>query len=98
MAILKNVERKIKEIEGFAVNFKYPAGGDVRGDKRDLPHYPYKRMASNDMTVSEWKRTRFSRLFPGYEVEVLNGSGECVVGHTKLITVRNSYCDDDEVS
>jgi len=88
---IKNVERRIWEIEGFAVRFLYRDGTDVRGDKTGLPGYPYERAASNDITVEAWKNTRFRQVYPGYESDVVDGYNSSVQGNTKLATVRHSY-------
>ncbi|GIO06232.1 hypothetical protein J31TS6_22600 [Brevibacillus reuszeri] len=94
MPKIKNVEKKIWEVEGFGVTFKHSSGADVRGDKNGIPQYDYERQAKNDSTVSEWKTSRFKKCYPGYDVDVLNGDGEVVNGNTKLGTVRDSYEDD----
>jgi len=95
MPMVKNVEKKIWDIQEFDVRFKTLDGKDVRGDKRDMPQYPRKVKSKNDMTVSEWKGG-FRKLYPGYDVDVLDGNGDPVHGSTKLGTVRDSYNDSDE--
>ncbi|MEI7027564.1 hypothetical protein [Paenibacillus sp. y28] len=96
MPKVKNVEKRIWEVEDFAVNFLYPGGSNVKGSKEGIPQYPHERRSRNDWTVSEWKKKKFSQAYPGYDVEVLNGDGEPVSGQTKLITVRDSYIEYDE--
>lgn len=96
MPKLKNVEKKIWEIEGFAVSFKHANGKDIRGDKDGIPQYYYERQAKNDSTVSEWKKGRFKKCYPGYEVDVLDADGVSVKGQTKIGTVRDTYNDDEE--
>ena len=91
MPKIKNVERRIWEIEGFAVRFLYRDGTDVRGDKTGLPGYPYERAASNDITVEAWKNARFRQVYPGYDIDVVDGYNSSVQGNTKLATVRHSY-------
>ena len=91
MPKIKNVERRIWEIEGFAVRFLYRDGTDVRGDKTGLPGYPYERAASSDITVEAWKSNRFRQVYPGYDVDVVDGYNSSVQGNTKLTTVRHSY-------
>ena len=64
MPKLEFIEKKIAAIEGFAVTFHYsgPAkakGRDVRGDRRDVPTYPYRRKMKADATVAAWADTRF---------------------------------------
>lgn len=94
MSKVKNIEKRIWDIEGFDIVIKH-AGKDVRGDCGGLPQYPqYDRMARNDMTVAEWKDARFFRAFPGYDVDVLDGNGNVVPGHTKLGGIRDSYSEE----
>lgn len=94
MAKVKNVEKRIWDIEGFDVIIKH-GGKNKRSDATGLPHYTkYEKMAKNDMTVSEWKKNRFSPTFPGYTVDVLDGDGKVVSGHSKLGNVRDSYSDE----
>jgi hypothetical protein len=93
MAKVKNVEKRIWDIEGFAVIIKYN-GRDVRSDYSGLPQYTvYERMAKNDITVAAWKENRFYPSYPGFEVDVLDGDGNVCQGNTKLGTVRDSYSD-----
>ncbi len=93
MATVKNVEKRIRDIEGFAVVIKYN-GRDVRGDYTGMPQYPsYERMANNDITVAAWKENRFYPAYPGYDVDVLDGDNHVCQGNTKLGTVRDSYSE-----
>jgi hypothetical protein len=94
MALVKNVEKRIWDIEGFAVIIRHPDGRDMRGDRTRIPMYRYERMARNGMTVSAWKEQRFYPNYAGLEVDVLNGYGEIVIGNTLLSTVRDSYAED----
>jgi hypothetical protein len=91
MSTIGNVERKIKRIEHFEIRFVYLDGTDIRSDKEGLPQYPYGVAASGELTVEAWKRSRFRRAYPGYEVKVINARGETVQGNTRLATVRESY-------
>lgn len=95
MPKVKSVEKKIWDIEGFDIRFINGTNGkDVRNDKSGMPQYKYERMAKNDMTVNEWKTNRFKAIYPGFDVEILNGDGELVPGQTKLGTVRDTYSED----
>ena len=96
MVKVKSVEKKIWDVEGFDVNMKHPDGSNVRSDRTNFPQFDKKRAAKNDMTVREWKDTRFGRQYPGYTVDVLDGDGEPVSGQTKLGTVRDSYADEED--
>ena len=94
MPKVKSIEKRIWDIEQFAVAIKFQ-DRDVRSDCSKLPQYPaYERMAKNDITVAEWKLKRFLVAYPGYDVDVLDGDGYIVAGNTKLGTVRDSYYDD----
>ncbi len=95
MPKVKNVEKRIWDTEGFGVIIRHADGRDMRGDKNDLPQYnKFERMAKNDMTVSDWKASRFAGIYPGLDIDVLDGDGNSVAGNTKLGTVRDSYSDD----
>lgn len=96
MPKLEFTEKKISVIEGFVVRFLHAAPGkakgrDVRSDKTNLPSYSYRRKAAGTQTVAAWIETRFSKNYPGYEVEVLDGNGKKVHGKTLLSTVRDTY-------
>jgi hypothetical protein len=91
MSNVANVERKIKRVEGFKVRVLHLAGADVRGDREGMPQYGYHRAADNDITVENWKATRFRPSYPGFEVDVVDARGNSVQGNTKLGTVRDSY-------
>lgn len=88
---LRNLERRIAKVEGFEVALRYPAGRDIRGDKRGLPPYPYSSAAPARFTVAHWCSTRFHRAYPGYAVDVLGADGRPVHGRTLLSTVRATY-------
>jgi hypothetical protein len=91
MSSVANVERKIRRVEGFAVRVLHLRGADVRGDRGGMPPYGYHRAADSDITVENWKATRFRPSYPGFEVDVLDPRGRSVQGNTKLGTVREGY-------
>jgi hypothetical protein len=94
VAKVKNVEKKIWDVEGFDVRFRQN-GKDVRGDKENIPQYPGKRKSKGDMTVSEWKTKKFSAIYPGYEVAVYDGNGNIVrSGQLKLENLRLTYQEE----
>jgi hypothetical protein len=95
MAKVKNVEKRIWDLEGFAIHILHLRGRDVRDDRTGLPQYPFKEAAANDMTVESWKMKRFRSVYPGFEVEVLDGDGHIVHGNTKLETLRGSYAEEE---
>lgn len=94
MALLKNVEKRIWDIEGFAVIIRHVDGRDMRGDRTGIPMYDFERMAKNSITVSAWKQQRFLPKYPGFDVDVLDVLGNTAAGNTLLATVRDSYTDD----
>lgn len=91
MSSVANIERRIKRIEGFGVRVLHLNGADVRGDRGGMPQYGYHRAADNDITVENWKATRFRPSYPGFEVDVVDARGNSVQGNTKLGTVRELY-------
>ena len=94
MPKVKNVEKKIWDVEGFDVAFRQN-GKDIHGAKHGIPQYQLTKAAKNDMTVGEWKLKRFSQSYPGYDVAVYDGDGNDVPGQTKLGTVRDTYLEDE---
>lgn len=95
MVNVKNIEKKIWDIEEFDVARINGNGSNTRGYKVVPVNYSsYNRKAKNGMTVSEWKKIRFSKTFPGYSVDVLDCDGNSVPGNTKIGTVRDSYSED----
>ncbi|MGH2619921.1 MAG: hypothetical protein ACRDHG_05045 [Anaerolineales bacterium] len=94
MALAKNVEKRIWDVEGFAVIIRHGDGGDMRGDRTGIPMYDFSRMAKGTMTVNAWKHQRFSPNYPGLDIDVLDGAGNPVAGNTLLSTARESYSED----
>ncbi len=94
MAQMKNVEKRIWDLEGFNVRILHEDGRDVRADRGNVPQYSFERAAKNSMSVAAWIAQRFSQQFPGFRVEVLNASGEAVAGNMLLGTVRDTYLED----
>ncbi len=92
MPTIQSIERKIVRVERFAVRILYLDGRNIRSDQADFQHtYNYERAANDDMTVSEWKESRFQNAFQGFKVKVLLGNGQPANGNTKLGNVRDSY-------
>lgn len=94
MPQVKNVEKKIQEIEGFQVHFLH-SGKNVRGDAELPTQYATKKMSKNGYTVSNYK-SKLKKQYPGYEFEVVKADGEKAPGQTILSTVRDTYLPDDE--
>ena len=91
MVSVRAVERRIRRVEGFRVAIRDRYGRDLRSDLQGLPGYPFHRAASNSMTVSQWKETRFQPAYSGYTCAVLDRQGNPVHGNTLLSTLRASY-------
>ena len=50
------------------------------------------KAARDSWSVARWKQERFRSVYPGFEVEILDGDGQPVeFGQTLLETVRESY-------
>jgi hypothetical protein len=94
MALVKNVEKRIWDVEGFAVIIRHADGRDMRGDRTGITMYDFTRMAKNSMTVSGWKEQRFNPKYLGFDVDVLDAYGDAAAGNTLLSTVRDSYTED----
>ena len=94
MAKVGNVEKQIRKIEEFVVQFLHADGRDVRGDKQEIPGYDFDRKLKGAATVADWVSGRFKKKYPGYEVRVLKADGTKASGQTKLTTVRDTYLAD----
>lgn len=94
MPMVKNVEKKIWDVEKFEVVLRSSDGRDLRGNKRDMPQYQFQKKAPGNMTVGEWKQIRFYPYYPGLEVDVLDVVGIPVAGQTKLKNVRSTYIEE----
>jgi hypothetical protein len=96
MPTVEHVERRIFEVEGFDVRLRYSGPGptrgrDVRGDRRNLPSYGYRRAARGTDTVAAWVQGRFAKQYPGFAVDVLDVHRRPVHGQTRLESVRATY-------
>lgn len=92
MAKVGSIELKIGRIEHFRVRIRYLNGPDVRGDRAGMPTWPYERAARDAWTVADWRERRFCNVYPGFDVDVLDGDGNVVgAGQTLLQTVRETY-------
>jgi hypothetical protein len=87
------VELRISQIEGFLVKIHHLDGRDVRSDRQGLPGWPYERAAKDAWTVADWRRERFNTVYPGFDVDVLDGDCNPVSGQTRLENLRESYDD-----
>lgn len=94
MALVKNVEKRIRDIEHFDVVIRHSDGRDMRSDKKDIPMYDFVLMAGDATTVAHWKRTRFKPAYPGLDVDILDAGRNVVAGNTFLSSVRATYVDE----
>ncbi len=86
------IEKRVFDVEGFEIDITQN-GRNIRDDLVLPKQYEAARMSKNSMTVSEWK-DKFSKQFPGYEVNIYDGAGNKARGQMKLSTVRDSYLDE----
>ena len=93
MPKVKNIENKVKKIEGFSIDIIDKDGKNVRDDTVLPKQYEAQKMTRNSMTVAGWK-AKFQRQFPGYDVIVYKEGGNKASGQTKLFTVRDTYLED----
>jgi hypothetical protein len=91
MTRVGRVENRISKVEGFRVRIKHLDGLDVRSDRAGMPPWPYDRAAKDAWTVADWRRERFARVYPGFEVDVLDRRRQPVAGQTRLGSVRTDY-------
>jgi len=85
VASTKNIERNIRDLEGFAVRIR----NDVK--RRNLPDYDYGRAARAAFTVADWKRARFERNYPDLDVDVLRADGRTASATVTLAKLRSDY-------
>jgi hypothetical protein len=91
MSRVRNVEKRIFDIEGFEVRIRNQDGRALPYNG-DLPMYTcYERMAPNKWRVQEWKDTRFYRDYPGFKVDVFDGNGRVARGNSTLGNIRDTY-------
>jgi len=93
MAKVGLAELRISQLEGFLVKIRHLDGADVRSDRAGMPTWPYERAARDSWSVADWKRERFLSIYPGFNVEVLDGDGNPVPGQTKLENLRDTYAE-----
>ncbi|MDF2907562.1 MAG: hypothetical protein K0R34_2883 [Herbinix sp.] len=92
MPKVKNVEKRIFDIEGFEVIIRGQDKKDKRGDADLSRQYEADRMTRNSFSVGDWKE-KFKKQFVGMEVDILKGDGSKASGQTKLSTVRDTYLE-----
>lgn len=94
MALVKNVEKRIFDIEGFEVRIR-DANGRALNRNSQIPMYPnYERQSQNNWRVSEWKEKKFNITYPRLKVDVLDGQGNVARGMRILGRVRDTYSED----
>ena len=94
MPSVRQVEKRIEEVEGFQVRFLSPDGTDP--SRRRVDDYRYVNAANKALTVAKWRKARFTRSYEDFGVEVLDGDGNPVHGKTLLSTVRDTYYEAEE--
>lgn len=94
MPSVQRVEREIRLFEGFDVVIRHGRDRrDVRGDRGRVPGYAgkYERRARDRFTVADWKRARFQKHYPGFDVDVLDADGRPASGRARLGKLRERY-------
>ena len=91
MATVRNIQTRIRRIEGFDTRYQHYNGRDVMDNKQNLPRYPFSKAARGAITVAQWKEQRIYKAYPGFKVAVFNSRGRKVNGRTLLETVRRTY-------
>jgi hypothetical protein len=73
MRKVKDVEKRIWDIEAFNVMIRRTDGRDMRSVKNDLPQYnKFECIAKNEVTVADSKARRFASIYPGLAIDVLD--------------------------
>ena len=93
---MTTVQARVREIfdrEGFDIIVKSNrTGKPVKVRKNGvLGTYPFRRKASGNATVADWRRDRFEATYPGFTCDVLKEDGKLAHGRTSLQTVRDDY-------
>jgi len=94
VATVRNVERRIRRIEGFDVVFRDQRGRNMRHNAPINPQYPYVNAAKNRWNVSQWITRRIRPHYLPLQVDVLKANGRRANGRTLLSTVRDTYLED----
>jgi len=94
MAQMRNVEKRIFDMEGFEVRIKDVNGRRLRPTDSLNMYSCCERMAKNTWTVQEWKNERFTRDYPDHQVDVMDGKGAIARGNTTLARVRDTYSEE----
>lgn len=87
MATIKQVEKAIRECEGFEVSIT----PKTAGARPRNPEYEYERAARNTFTVEDWKRARFEQQYPDCNIRVLRCDGRLATPRTTLAKLRAEY-------
>jgi hypothetical protein len=81
MPSVRNVERRIFNLEGFDVVIRGADGHDMRDDAGLINSYPNRsNKAKNSMTVASWKEKHFETYYRPLKIDVLDGNGEPCLG------------------
>ena len=91
MTTLATRMRELGDKEDFDIAVLDGNGAPVPLNSNGFRKYDYDRKAKGDMTVTEWKNTRFTNTYPGFLCIVLNGDGSEAHGNSKLSSVRATY-------
>jgi hypothetical protein len=93
---IKVIEKQIWDCEGFSVRIRKSDGQRLTKNTAFCSKpYTYKIKADNKSTVASWISSHFLPKYEdeGFNVVVLNGTGQPVNGKTILSTVRGTYSE-----
>ena len=93
MATLGEIEESIQRVERVIVSFAHRnSGRDVRDDRCGFPPYQFVNKVSDDFTVSDLIRRRFSD-YERHNIKAIvkNSRNEIMYGGTRLREVRKTF-------
>lgn len=94
MPKVKNVEKRIEDVEGFAIRIHQRDGRDANDNTKIEPKYHFRKAAPGNFSVKKWTSNRFKCLYTGFDAVVLNGEGEECPGKMMLKNVRATYSNN----
>ena len=91
MPRISTIVKKVNSLEGFNIKIRNLQGEEVKANKQVGGDYTFKKPSKDDWTVGHWKAKRFAKNLPGFDCEVINGTGKTVSKAMKLKNLRGSY-------
>lgn len=87
MTSIRQIQNKIKTVEGFDLRLFHTNGRDARDDKKINGDYAFERAAKGNFTVNQYLRRRLGSL-PAGLVPIIMANGHPVHGRTLLKNLR----------